>query len=144
MVLALDGHQLILAYYTAFNERRLDDAASMFAQEAELKTPAFEQSLTGPDAYRHFAASWLDAFPDAHFAIQRVEQRGDTICEVDILATGTHRGRLKFDTLGSISPRGIKLMLRFRELLEIRHGTITYSSLEFDVHHLVQQLTAIP
>ena len=138
----MNGHELILAYYRAFNERRLDDASAMFANEAELKTSAFEPSSTGPEAYRYFTTSWLTAFPDAHFAIQRVEQRGDTICEVDILATGTHQGQLNFEALGSIAPSGGVVSVRFRELLEIRHGAITYSSLEFDVHHLIQQLTS--
>jgi predicted ester cyclase len=137
----MSGHELILAYYKAFNERRLDDAAALIAPEAELRIPGSDPSGSGPQAYRRFAESWLNAFPDAHFAIQRVEQRGDTICEVDVLATGTHRGRFSFDPFDSIAPTGARLSLRFRELLEIRFGLITFASLEFDVHHLVQQLT---
>ena len=137
------GDKLIRDYYRAFNERRLDDASSLFAPEAVLKTPAFEQPTSGPQAYLHFARGWLGAFPDAYFRIEHVEQRGDTICEVEVLATGTHTGRLELDSFGSIPPSGARLTLRLRELLEIRYGTITYASLAFDVHHLVQQLTAV-
>ena len=32
---------------------------------------------------------WVEAFPDGQLRIDQVEQRGDTICEVNLVATGT-------------------------------------------------------
>ena len=42
---------------------------------------------------------------------------------------------------GVFKPTGVRATIRFRELLEIRIGQITYSSLTFDVHELIRQLT---
>lgn len=72
--------------------------------------------------------------------MQHVEQRNETMCEVDLIATGTHSGPLDLGELGLLRPSGVRLALRLRELLEIRGGTITYASLAFDINHLVQQL----
>jgi hypothetical protein len=39
---------------------------------------------------------------------------------------------------------GVKATLRFRELLEIRGGKITFSSITFDPHELIRQLGSKP
>jgi hypothetical protein len=43
---------------------------------------------------------------------------------------------------GVFKATGAETTLRFRELLEIRAGQITYSSLTFNVHDLIRQLAA--
>jgi hypothetical protein len=86
--------QLIRDYYRCFNERRIPDAGLLFAPDAVLEMPPFVQRAHGYAAYAHFAETWLRAFPDAVFTMERMEQHNETMCEVDIIATGTHSGPL--------------------------------------------------
>ena len=65
------------------------------------------------------------------------------ICEIDLIGTGTHGGDFDMGGYGVFKATGVKTTLRFRELLEIRSGQITYSSLTFDVHDLIRQLTPL-
>ena len=132
--------QLIRSYYACFNERRLADAESLFAPTAVLDMPPFVLKAVGPAGYAQFATTWLGAFPDAQLTIDRVEQRGDTMCEVNLTATGTHAGALDLGPYGVMHPSGVRVTLWVRELLEVRSGTITYAALEFDINHLVREL----
>jgi predicted ester cyclase len=135
--------QLIRDYYRCFNERRLADAGALFSDDAVLEMPPFVQDATGADAYAQFADTWLRAFPDAQFRMDRLEQRGDTMCEVDLLATGTHQGLLDLGAWGFLQPSGVRLTLRLRELLEVRDGKIVYATLAFDIDHLVRELSQV-
>ncbi len=135
------SHLLIRQYYACFNERRFAEAAELFALDAVLEFPPFGNAACGPEGYLRFAELWVRAFPDGRLDIEHVEQRGDTICEVDLIGTGTHVGDFDLGPYGVFKASGAKARLRFRELLEIRVGKITYSSLTFDVHDLIRQLT---
>ncbi len=134
------GQELILEYYACFNERRFADAAELFSQDAVVEHGSSAQRQQGGAGYIHFAEMWVQAFPDAALSIVRVEQHGDTICEVDLLSTGTHLGTFDLGPGGVFKPTGARAKLPFRELLEVRVGKITYSSLSFDLHELVRQL----
>ena len=134
-------HLLIREYYACFNERRFRDAAELFARDAILEHPPFGERQVGGEGYLRFAEAWARAFPDGRLKIDHVEQRGDTICEIDLIGTGTHKGDLDMGMYGVFKATGRPASLRFRELLEIRHSKITYSSLTFDVHELIRQLT---
>jgi predicted ester cyclase len=135
--------QLVRDYYRCFNERRVEAAAALFAADAAVDMPPFVQQAQGARAYTQFAETWLRAFPDAVLTMERVEQRNETMCEVDLVATGTHSGPLDLGRFGLLKPSGARLMLRLRELLEVRNGRITYASLSFDINGLVRQLNRI-
>ena len=45
---------------------------------------------------------------------------------------------------GIFKASGAKTTLRFRELIEIRGGKITFSSITFDPHDLIRQLGSKP
>src|ERR1035437_2627535 len=117
--------QLIRDYYRCFNERRIPDAGLLFTPDAVLEMPPFVQRAHGYAAYAQFAETWLRAFPDAVFTMERMEQHNETMCEVDIIATGTHSGPLDLGAFGLLKPSGGRLMLRLREVLDIRDGHIT-------------------
>ncbi len=134
-------HLLIRQYYACFNERRFGDAADLFALDAVVERPGFGSAARGGEAYADFAGRWVRAFPAGRLEIEHVEQRGDTICEVDLLATGVHAGALDLGEYGIFKASGNQARLPLCELLEIRGGRITYSSLRFDVHELIRQLT---
>jgi predicted ester cyclase len=135
------AHLLIRKHYDYFNQRRFADGAELFAVDAVLEHPPFGQTRHGRDGYLNLVQSWVQAFPDGQMQIEHVEQRGDTICEVDLIGTGTHNGDFDMGGYGVFNATGLKTTLRFRELLEIRGGLITYSSLTFNVHDLIRQLT---
>jgi len=89
---------LIRQYYGWFNERRLSDAAGLFADDADVELIPGERAQGG-SGYLRFAHAWVSAFPDATFAIQQIEHRTETLAEVYLLATGTHQGTLAFGVL---------------------------------------------
>jgi hypothetical protein len=136
---ALSGnaHLLIREYYGAFNERRLDDAADLFTFDAVIQHRPDGVVLKGPAGYLESARATIAVFPDVEIQILHVEQRGDTIVEVDLSATGTHRGDWNMGGLGVLKADGANKTVRHRELLEIRGGKITFSSITYDIKHFV-------
>jgi steroid delta-isomerase-like uncharacterized protein len=134
------AHLLIRKHYEYFNERRFAEGAELFSVDCVLEHPPFGQTRHGRDGYLDLVNTWVRAFPDGHMHIEHVEQRGDTICEVDLVGTGTHQGDFDMGGYGVFKASGVQTSIRFRELLEIRSGLITYSSLTFNVHDLIRQL----
>jgi predicted ester cyclase len=133
---------LIRRYYACFNERRFRDAAALFANDALLEHIPFGQQDYGGDGYVRFANTWIAAFPDGTFAVERVEPRTETMFEVHLLATGTHLGIFDIG-IYQFKPSSTKATLRFRELLNIRDMTITASTLSFDLNDLITQLSVV-
>src|SRR5262245_31912705 len=90
---------LIREYYTCFKERRFADPADLFASEV-LERPLFGTLKNGGHGYLQLVDVWVNAFPDSKARIEHVEQRGDTICEVEFVLTGTHLGDLSLPSHG--------------------------------------------
>jgi hypothetical protein len=133
---------LVRRYYDCFNERRLDEAASLFAADAVLEHAPFGPPLRGAEGYLEFARQWIEAFPDARLLVDRLERRGDTICEVDLRADGTHLGTLAMGVY-RFKPTRAKTSLGMRQLLEIRDGRITFSSISFPPQDFLRQLVSV-
>jgi predicted ester cyclase len=134
------AHLLIRKHYDCFNQRRFADGADLFSEDCVLEHPPFGQIRHGRQGYLDLVNEWVRAFPDGQLHIDHVEQRGDTICEVDLVGTGTHDGDFNMGGYGVFKASGVKTTIRFRELLEIRGGKITFSSITFDPHELIRQL----
>ena len=132
---------LIRTYYENYNTRRHGDSAALFARDAVIEHAPFGGAATGGEGYVASAERSFVAFPDAHIDVLKVSPHGDTIFEIDLEATGTHRGTLDLGTYGRFEPTGVFIRVRHREMLEIRGGLITYASVTLDVNHLVAQLT---
>ena len=107
-----DTHALIREYIAAFNERRLQDAAAMFTNDAVIQHRPSSKPLIGPDGYLTSAGQAIGTFPDIRFEILHVEQRGDTIAEIDLSATGTHLGDWTSDTVGTVKATGRRKTFR--------------------------------
>ena len=130
--------------HSAFNARRIDDAALLFKEDAVLEHIPLGRQQRGPAGYREFAGMWLNAFPDATVEVERVTLRGTGgDCEVDLRVTGTHRGPLDLGGYGHFKPSGVRGELRLRQMVEINGGRIAFSSLSFDVQDIVQQLVNV-
>jgi predicted ester cyclase len=136
------SEHLIREYYRCFNERRFEDAARLFAPDALLDHIPFGQQHHGPAGYLRFARAWDAAFPDAVFAIERVDCRSETMCDVQLLSEGRHRGTLDIGVF-QFKPTGVQATLRVRELLDIRDGHIMSSSLSLDLTDVIQQLSTV-
>jgi SnoaL-like polyketide cyclase len=135
------AHLLIREYYACFNERRLADAADLFTSDAVLERPLFGTLKNGGEGYLQLTELWVKAFPDSKVRIEHVEQRGDTICEADLILTGTHADDLNLLNHGMFKASGCTVTLRQVEVLEIRARKITYSSVSFDVADLIRQVS---
>jgi len=134
---------LIRQYCACFNERRLHEAADLFAIDTVFEYPSQTPTPRGGEGYLRFAEMWLRAFPDGQLTIDHVEQRGETICEVDLVGTGTHTGDFDLGPYGVFQATGARATLRFRQLLEVRAGKITYSSLSFDIQALIREVVTV-
>ena len=129
--------QMIRDYYKAFNERRFEDAAALYTADAVIQHRPDGSPLKGPEGYIESSRLTMAVAPDLQLQVLRVEQRGDTIVEIDVLATGTHQGDWNMGALGVAKATGSKLNVRVREMLEIRGGMITFSSLSYDLQDFV-------
>ena len=134
-----NAHLLIREYYQAFNERRFEAAAELFTHDAVVQHRPDGVPLKGPEGYLESARATIAIFPDIQTQILHVEQRGDTIVEIDLQAEGTHMGDWNMGALGVLKADGQKKIVRHREMLEIRGGKITYSSISYDIKNFVRK-----
>jgi predicted ester cyclase len=130
-------HLLIRRYYEAFNERRFDENAELFTADAVLQHRPNSGPYRGPEGYVASARQATASFPDLRLQIIRVEQRGDTIVEIDVNATGTLEGDWDAGSIGRLRATGKVKTFRIRETLEIRGGKITFSGLTYDLKELL-------
>ena len=131
-----DLQEWLRRYYAAFNEQRFADAADLYAADAELQHRPTGTPLRGPAGYVESARMAFTSFPDLTLEIVDVRQRGDTIVEVDLLATGTHERDWVASEVGTLKANGKAKRFRVRETLEIRAGKITFSSLNYNLQDL--------
>jgi len=129
-----DIDALIARYYLAFNERRFNDAAEMFSDDAQLQHRS-NVPLRGPGGYLSSARSATTSFPDLRLEVVSVKQHGDTIFEVDLIATGRHTGDWTGDA-GTVKATGETKVIHVRETLEVRAGKFTFSSLNYNLQDL--------
>lgn len=136
------NESLIQRYYASFNERRLQDAADLFADDAVLEQVMRPHSQRGGAGYLQCARAWLAAFPDTVLTVEHVVSQDAWTYETSLIATGTHTGSL--DLGGWVfKPTGTTAALNLREVLEIREGKIVFSGFSFDLHQMVEQLSRV-
>ena len=134
---------LVSEFYVCFNERRFDDAAAMFAEDALVEHSAVKRTLQGGSGYLAFATMWCQGFPDAVVVVERVSSRTNGLHEIELRASGSHLG--DFDLGGGwlFKATGATASLRLRQLLQIDNGRFTYSTLSFDLQDIIQQLVTV-
>jgi hypothetical protein len=135
------AEELIRCHYEHFNRRRLDEAARVFHAEAHIEDVT-GRTERGPDGYRRFAAAWLEAFPDAHLAVQSIQPRASCLFDVDFVVSATHTGTLEFGS-SRLRPSGVRVKLRARELFEVQDGLFHLASVTFDLQDLIRQLAPV-
>ena len=139
---ASDYVEFVRSYYACFNERRFNDAAAMFTEDAVLEQVPFQCRERGGVAYRQFAELWTTAFPDMTVSIEGFAERPGGAIEVQLSAKGTHTGRLAMG--GCVfKPTGAATALPLRELLEFRGDRFSASFVSFDFQELADQLARV-
>jgi len=141
MAMPATAPDLIRRYYDNYNSRRFRESADFFAKDAVIEHAPFGSVATGGDGYVASAERSFHAFPDARIEVLAVTAHGDTIYEIDLMATGTHSGTLDLGSYGCFEASGVFVRVRHREVIEIRGGLITYASVTLDVNDLLAQLT---
>lgn len=138
------AHEAVIRrLYDAFNARALDEAATLFTEDALIEHAATGRQQRGGAGYADFARMWIGAFPDARLNVEAITPRGPGTVEVDLIATGTHEGPLDLGGYGLFKPSGTRGNLHLRQTVELHDGRIAYSGLSFDVHAIVQQLVVV-
>jgi predicted ester cyclase len=139
----VDLPSLIRRYYDNYNQRRIEESAELFTPDAIIEHAPFgAPPQRGGRAYVESAKRSFLAFPDAQIEVLNVVEHGDTIYEVDLMASGTHRGPLDLGTYGRFEATGRFIRIPHREVIEIRGGKITYVSVTLGVSELLAQLKA--
>jgi SnoaL-like polyketide cyclase len=138
-----DTHGLVQRLHALFNARELEEAATLFADDAVVEHGAPGRQKRGGTGYLEFARMWIGAFPDAVLTVEAITPRNPTTIEVDLLATGTHEGPLDLGGYGLFKPSGTDGKLRLRQIVELKDGLIVYSAMSYDVQDIVQQLTVV-
>lgn len=136
----MSAHALIRQFYTFYNERKIQEAAALFSSDAVLEHAPFGRPASGPAAYAASAERSFVAFPDAHIEVVSISNHGEAVYDIELLATGTHRGLLDLGEYGQFEPTGRQVTVPHREVLEIHDGRITYASVTLDVTGLIAQL----
>jgi predicted ester cyclase len=138
-------HPVIRQYYEYYNARRFQEAGELFAHDAVIEhAPYGRLQRPGGVGYIESAERSVVAFPDAHIETLDVKAHGDSVFDVELLASGTHLGVLDLGAYGRFEPTGLHVHVRHREVLEIRDGLIRYASVTLDVNDLVAQLIRGP
>lgn len=137
-----DSELLVRAYYAAFNERRLADAAACFGPAAVLDQLPMAHQQPGPQGYLEFAEHWLRAFPDAALTVDSISSPDAVTHNVELTMRGTHEGPFEFGGR-TFRAKGARAALRIRELLQIERGRIVFASLSFDVQEIIRQLATV-
>jgi steroid delta-isomerase-like uncharacterized protein len=100
-------------------------------------------AANGPDGYKHFVTSYMNAFPDAQFTIHdafTVGQNSDGENEVTRwTVVGTHEGEL-----AGIPRTGRRFSVTGISIARIANGKITESWNNWDALGLMQQLGVVP
>jgi hypothetical protein len=135
---------LIRRYYELYNERRIREAAELFAVDAVLEhAPYGGPPARGGAGYIASAERSFVAFPDARIDVLGIQPHGESTYDVELLATGTHQGVLDLGGYGRFEPTGLRVRVPHREVIEIRDGLIAYASVTLDVDSLLAQLKAV-
>jgi predicted ester cyclase len=136
----VSAHALIRQFYTFYNERKIQEAAALFSPDAVVEHAPFGRPQRGPEAYAASAERSFVAFPDAQIEVVSISDHGEAIYDIELVATGTHKGLLDLGEYGQFEPTGVFVKVPHREVLEIHDGKITYASVTLDMTGLIAQL----
>jgi steroid delta-isomerase-like uncharacterized protein len=129
---------LIRKLYTAFNDRKYDQAEELVSDTFEWRDIATGETYRGPAGVRQFMEHWVKAFNDAKIDPQRVIAT-DQFVAAEIIGRGTHTGSLE-SPAGSIPATNRRVELPCCEVAVIENGKIRSGSTYYDAASIMHQL----
>ena len=121
--------------HQAFNRRDFDWVLSRLAKGFQYRDQARNVTFTGPDGFREFMQSWVDAFSDGKVSEPSYLDAGDTV-----IAQFTARG-VNDGALGPLPQTGRRIDLPFCEMLTFDDaGQIVSGACYYDQLTLMTQL----
>ena len=120
----------------AFNAHDIDRFADLMADDVEFRAPGV--SGRGKAACAAFYKSWLDAFPEGHVDVKKVELSDDFVVEEGTFS-GTHKDVLKSPS-GDIPATGRTVELDYIQVIRFRENKHASFNLSFDRLLLLEQL----
>lgn len=135
------GTEAVNAFYNALGERDHDRAAACIADGAVILNMATSDVRRGPAGFLEIARGWETAFPDLRLGqVDIAAAANREVAEYEI--TGTHTGPW-VTPRGHIPPTGMKVQVRFCDVIEQEGGQITLIRSYFDSFTLLRQLGII-
>ena len=125
-------------YEEVWNKRRLEVVNELISPSHALQGPNIFGSSMGPEAYKRQVLSFLEGYPDLHWAIN------DTIAEKDkVVACWTISGTHEGDFMG-VPATNKKVSVDGMTIHHIAGGKIMDSNINWDALGMMQQLGAVP
>ena len=136
-MIALENEALIRRVFELANQRELDAAFELYAEDYIYHGPG-DQEVRGRDGIRGLWEVFLKAFPDLTFTIDDVVTQGDKLA-LRWTVRGTHTGEF----LG-IPASNKKISLPTIEIFRIADGQLVEAWDQWDRMHLMQQIGGGP
>jgi len=127
---------------TAVNQRDVDGAVELYADDAVVVTPDLGE-IRGREGIRDYWATFIDAFSDSHYdTVDKYETGSSAIDEG--FYVGTNTAPLKMPTGESLPPTGRQIKLRSCDIAKVEDGKIVEHHLYFDQAAFLAQLGLEP
>jgi steroid delta-isomerase-like uncharacterized protein len=125
--------------YDLWNDRDLDGALELAAEDVEVRLVALGQTLTGHEGFRRFMDRFATASSDMKKAVTNQVASDDQVVS-EFTLRGTHDGALQTPT-GEIPPTGRSIELDVVEVVRIRDGKVASITNYSDTDTLMRQLS---
>jgi len=129
--------------YEAFNQRDLDRAVSVVADECEYTELGLGQTYRGPDGLRANLAGWIAAFPDAQIEITNAVVQGDMVT-IEYTGRGTNTGPFVGPDGAPTGPTGRRAETKLCDVLHFRGGKLVRGRSYLDGATIWRQLGLMP
>jgi steroid delta-isomerase-like uncharacterized protein len=133
------GQDTVQAFFDAFAAHDLEAAERLYVEDATITMPTGTNDLAG---HKALGQVFLDAFPDAHMAVDLWLEVGETVV-AEGRFVGTHDGDLVSPD-GTIPATGNALTIPFLEIYRVVDGKITEQRTYWDQVSMMAQLGALP
>ena len=116
------NHDVVEAFWTAFEAGDLDAAAEQFAPDGVFQQPGMPE-MRGREALRMMLAGWRSAFPDIRHEVDEVAEDGDTVA-VRLRVLGTHQGTLQMPDGQAIPATGREVVWESVDWIKVTDGQV--------------------
>ena len=127
--------------YDLWNDRDIDTALDLGAEDIQIRLMAYGTTLAGRDGFRQFVERFATAFPDMKKEVTNQVASEDQVVS-EFTLRGPHDGPLKTPA-GEIPPTGKAVELSVIEVIGVRHGKAATLRNYSDTATLMRQLGLI-